>query len=303
MRLDFHTLDVFTETRFGGNPLAVVHGADGLSDTAMQTIAREFNLSETVFVLKSERPAHTARIRIFTPGMELPFAGHPTVGTAALLAQLRAPETNGERDALIVLELKIGTVRIGVRQRAGKAPFAEFDLPKLPERGIALPNNERLASALGLSPSEIGFENHKPVVYSAGVPYACIPIATREAVARAAVQMHHWNQVFTGPVPANAFIYCRETVHTMSAFHARMYWPGAGVHEDPATGSAAAAFAGVVHQFDTPPDGLHKKVIEQGFEMGRPSLIVLSLQVEAGKLTGARIGGHAVRVSAGTIET
>lgn len=152
MRLDFHTLDVFTQTRFGGNPLAVVLGADDLTIDQMQTIAREFNLSETVFVQKSERPAHTAKVRIFTPAIELPFAGHPLVGTAALLAELRSPESNGERDALIVLEVKIGTVRVGVRQRHGAAAFAEFDLPKLPERGVSLPANDRLAAALGLIP-------------------------------------------------------------------------------------------------------------------------------------------------------
>ena len=302
MRLDFHTLDVFTQTRFGGNPLAVVMDADDLTVDQMQTIAREFNLSETVFIQKSERPAHTAKARIFTPATELPFAGHPLVGTAALLAELRAPESNGERDALIVLEIKLGTVRVGVRQRHGAPAFAEFDVPKLPEHGVSLPANDRLASALGLIPSEIGFENHKPVVYGAGVPFAFIPIASRDAIQRASVQPQHWAQVFTGPVPGGAYLYTRECVHHASAFHARMFWPAAGVIEDPATGAAAAAFAGVVHQFDTPPDGWHKRNIEQGFEMGRPSLINMSLEVAAGKLTGARIGGHSVRVSSGTIE-
>jgi trans-2,3-dihydro-3-hydroxyanthranilate isomerase len=302
MRLDFHTLDVFTETRFGGNPLAVVLGADGLSDALMQSIAREFNISETVFVCKSEKPAHTAKIRIFTPGKELPFAGHPTVGTASLLASLRTPDSDVEHDALVVLELKIGTVRVGVRQRPGRAAFAEFDLPKLPERGVSLPSNERLAAALGLIPSEIGFENHKPVAYSAGVPFAFVPIATREAIAKASVHLQHWGQAFGGPVPEAAFIYTRECIHNTSAFHARMFWPGAGVTEDPATGGAVAAFAGVVNQFDTPPDGAHKKIIEQGFEMGRPSLINLSLQIDGGRLTGARIGGSTVRVLSGTLE-
>lgn len=302
MRLDFHTLDVFTQTRFGGNPLAVVMGADDLSVDQMQTIAREFNLSETVFIQKSERPAHTVKARIFTPATELPFAGHPLVGTAALLAELRSPEANGERDALIVLEIKLGTVRIGVRQRHGNAAFAEFDVPKLPERGVSLPANDRLAAALGLIPSEISFENHKPVVYGAGVPFAFIPIASRDAIQRASVQPQHWAQVFTGPVPGGAYLYTRECVHHSSAFHARMFWPGAGVTEDPATGSAAAAFAGVVCQFDTPPDGWHKRNVEQGFEMGRPSIINMSLEVKSGKLSGARIGGHAVRVISGTIE-
>lgn len=108
--------------------------------------------------------------------------------------------------------------------------------------------------------------------------------------------------MFTGPVPGGAYVYTRECVHHTSAFHARMFWPAGGVVEDPATGSAAAAFAGVVCQFDTPPDGLHKRNIEQGFEMGRPSMINLSLEISGGKLSGARIGGNAVRVTSGTIE-
>jgi trans-2,3-dihydro-3-hydroxyanthranilate isomerase len=303
MRLKFHTLDVFTETRFGGNPLAVVHDADALTDGQMQTIAREFALSETVFVQKSERPAHTAKLRIFTPGLELPFAGHPTVGTAVLLAELRAPEINGDHDALIVLELKVGTVRVGARQRPGKTTFAEFDVPKLPERGIALPSNDQLAAALGLIASEIGFENHRPTVYSAGVPFAFVPVASRDVIERANVQTQQWQEVFKDPYPGGAFLYTRECVHASAQFHARMFWPSAGVLEDPATGGAAAAFAGVVHQFDSPRDGLHKRDIEQGFEMGRPSLINLSIEVRGNKLVGARIGGHAVRVTEGTIET
>jgi hypothetical protein len=119
MGLSFHTLDVFTTTRFGGNPLAVVLDADALDTATMQTVAREFNLSETVFVLKPDHPAHTARVRIFTPTAEMPFAGHPTVGTAALLAELRSPGVSGEQDAIIVLEEKIGPVRVGVKLRGG----------------------------------------------------------------------------------------------------------------------------------------------------------------------------------------
>lgn len=302
MRLSYHTLDVFTDKRFGGNPLAVVHDADGLSPIEMQTIAREFNLSETVFVLATAKPAHSARVRIFTPSFELPFAGHPTVGVAALLAELRMPETNGARDALIVLDLAIGTVRVGVRQRGGQPAFAEFDLPKLPERGAPAPSNELLAPAVGLIPSEIGFENHRPMIWSAGVPYVLVPVASRDVIARAGVQQPHYAKVFTDTVPGGCFLYCRECVHGASSFHARMFWPSSGITEDPATGSAAAAFAGALHHFDAPTDGTHRKVVEQGFEMGRPSLISLTLDVEGGRLAGARIGGHAVRVAQGTID-
>ena len=130
MALTYYVLDVFTERPFGGNPLAVVVDADNLSSADMQTIAREFNLSETVFVLTPTSAGHTARIRIFTPSRELAFAGHPTLGAAVLLAELRAPLLNGERDAIIALEEEIGSVRVGVRLRSQAAAYGEFDAPK-----------------------------------------------------------------------------------------------------------------------------------------------------------------------------
>lgn len=301
MQLEFHTLDVFTEERYAGNPLAVVHGADGLSDQRMLAIAREFNLAETVFLMKPMNSMHSARMRIFTPASELPFAGHPTIGTAALLADLRMPGATGERDAMVVLELKIGLVRVGVRLRDGVAAKAEFDVPKLPETGGDLPATERLAAALGLIPSEIGFENHRPTIYSAGLPFAFVPVATLDAIGRASVHAQHYGHVFSGAVPGAVYLYTRQAVHTTSAFHARMFAPSLGVPEDPATGSAVAGLAGVIHRFDTLPDGTHRRVIEQGFEMGRPSMIALTLDVVRGKLQTVRIGGHAVRVSHGQI--
>lgn len=301
MQLPFHTLDVFTDRRFGGNPLAVVHEADRLSSDEMQTIAREFNLSETVFVLKPENPAHSAKTRIFTPARELAFAGHPTIGTAVLLAQLRAPATNGERDAIVALEEGIGTVRVGVRLPAGGSPFAEFDAPKLPEEVGGMPPVERLAAALGLIPNEIGFENHRPTRFSAGNTFAFVPIASLEAMSRARVNIPYWPSAFGGMDAIGVFLYTRQCVHNTAAFHARMFAPDSGVPEDPATGSAAVCFAGVVHRFDEQPDGVHKRGIEQGFEMGRPSHILLTLVVEGGRLASVRIGGHAARVAEGLL--
>jgi len=301
MQFPYHVLDVFTEERFGGNPLAVVLDADGLDGARMQKIAREFNLSETAFVLKPEHAAHTARVRMFTPAHEIPFAGHPTVGTAALLAALRAGPAGGG-DALIVLEEVVGIVRVGVRLRPGTAPHAEFDAPKLPaEAGTPAPA-DRLAAALGLIPSEIGFENHRPTKYGAGNVFIFVPVASLDAIGNARVAAPHWDVALQGHAPVGAFLYCRQTVHTTSHFHARMFAPDSGVPEDPATGSAAAAFAGVVHRFDTLPDGTHKRIIEQGYEMGRPSTIALTMEVEHGKLATVRIGGHAVRVAEGRIE-
>ena len=300
MRLPYHILDVFTNRRFEGNPLAVVLDADGLDPARMQAIAREFNLAETVFVSKPQNQAHSARVRIFTPAIEMPFAGHPTVGTAALLAQLKSATPLGDGDALIVLEEGIGPVRVGVRLRPGAAPFAEFDAPKLPQESGTLPPADRLAAAVGLIPAEIGFENHRPTRFAAGNTFAFIPVASLEAMAKARVSSTHWGTAIQGGI--GAFLYCRQTVHNTSAFHARMFAPEHGIAEDPATGSAAVGFAGVVHRFDALPDGQHKRVIEQGFEMGRPSLIELSLHVGGGKLEAVRIGGHAVRVAEGIIE-
>lgn len=301
MQFAFHTLDVFTDRRFNGNPLAVVLDASGLSDRQMQVIAGEFNLSETVFVLPSTNTAHSARARIFTPTRELPFAGHPTVGAAILLAELKAPGV-GDHDALVVLEENVGVVRVGVRMRSNAAPYAEFDAPKLPLPAGALPPVEKLAAALGLIPSEIGFENHKPSCFAAGPAFAFVPVASLEAMARARINGAHWGEAFQEQGLVGVYLYTRECIHTASAFHARMFAPDAGVPEDPATGSAAVCLAGVIEHFDGLTDGTHKRLIEQGYEMGRPSLIALTLIVEQGRIATVRIGGQAVRVSSGVIE-
>ncbi|MGD9785815.1 MAG: PhzF family phenazine biosynthesis protein [Hyphomicrobiaceae bacterium] len=302
MDFDYHILDVFTDQRFGGNPLAVVLGAGGLPPARMQAIAREFNLSETVFVLPPENNVHSARMRIFTPEKELPFAGHPTIGTAALLADLRSPAAvNGERDAIVALEEQIGTVRVGVRMREGQAAFAEFDAPRLPEKCGEPPPAEQLAGVLGLIPREIGFENHRATLLSAGGRFLHVPVTTLDAMSRLRLDMSEWQRVVTPLQCIGLYAYTRQTVHTTSSFHARMFAPDAGIMEDPATGSAAVGFAGAIFDFDDHPDGVHRRVVEQGYEMSRPSHIALTLVVKGGKLTVVRIGGHAIRVAQGRL--
>jgi len=301
MALTYHILDVFTERPFGGNPLAVVLGADRLNTSEMQTIAREFNLSETVFVMTSTSPGHTARIRIFTPSRELPFAGHPTLGTAVLLAELRGAPGNNHNDAIIALEEEVGSIRVGVRMHGGAAAFGEFDAPKITNAVETLSEPEQIAASVGLIPAEIGFENHKPTLIR-GVPvFAFVPIANLEAMAKVRIAPQHWARAFTDKGIMGVYLYTRQCVRTHSAFHARMFAPDIGVPEDPATGSAAASFAYVVQSFDALPDGTHKRQIEQGFEMGRPSAITLTMAVERGKLDGVRIGGYAVRVAEGVL--
>jgi trans-2,3-dihydro-3-hydroxyanthranilate isomerase len=268
----------------------------------MQTIAREFNLSETVFVLASASPGHTARIRIFTPSRELPFAGHPTLGAAILLAELRTSLVNGESDAIIALEEEIGSVRVGVRMRGGGATFGEFDAPKIANTPEALPEPDEISAAVGLISTEIGFENHKPTLIRSANTFAFMPVANLEAMAKVRVTPKHWVRAFTDRGVQGVYLYTRQCVRAQASFHARMFAPDLGVPEDPATGSAAASFAYIVHEFDVLPDGMHKRAIEQGIEMGRPSAISLTMSVTRGKLDGVRIGGYAVRVAEGTLK-
>jgi trans-2,3-dihydro-3-hydroxyanthranilate isomerase len=295
----FQTLDVFTETALAGNPLAVVLDTEGLDDARMQAIAAEFNLSETVFVFEPRNAINSARVRIFTPKRELPFAGHPTVGTAALIAHQRAGDLLLRQDLRIVLEEPIGDVVCVARRRKGQALAAYFELPKLPERLRGEPpSTADIALGLGLEPGDIGFDGHKPSLYSAGAAFLFVPVRSLEAIGRAAPGVMPWASK-DGPA---TFVYTPETEREGSAYHARMFAGAWGVAEDPATGSAAAAFAGVVRDFDRPRDGERMLVIEQGFEMGRPSLIALGLVIESGALASATIGGSVVLISNGSLD-
>ncbi len=296
MKRRFVTLDVFTTRRHAGNPLAVVLQSEGLDTEAMQAIAREFNLSETVFVGEAGKPGHRAAVRIFTPGGELPFAGHPTVGTAVWLAL--ADEAEGRSAEMLVLEEKVGPVSCAVEVRGSHAGHAVFTLPRLPERVGEQPVTDALAAALGLPRAAIGFGAHRPATYSAGVPFLCVPVATREAIGAARPDAAHWPAAIG---PGGAFLYSRETAETGHAFHARMFWPAAGIAEDPATGAAVAAFSGAIIACEKPEDGDHRLVIEQGYEMGRPSQITLEMSVRGGALASARIGGSAIVVSEGVL--
>jgi trans-2,3-dihydro-3-hydroxyanthranilate isomerase len=301
LRHTFHTLDVFTDTPFTGNPLAVVRDCEGLSEQRMQAIAREFNLSETVFVLEPLDPLNSARLRIFTPTRELPFAGHPTIGAAVLIAQLRAPEMLGGAGLGLAIEEQVGLIACTVRRQKGRAAQASFVLPRLPERLGEAPDVELIAAALGLKVADIGFDAHQPSLWSAGNAFTFVPVASLEAMSRAVPNPALFSTTFacSGSL---AYLYTQEVVREGSHVHARMFGPGIGIIEDPATGSAAAAFAGVAAQFERPEDGGHLLIIEQGFEMGRPSIIHLRLQIEGGVLVDASVGGAAVIVSQGTIE-
>ncbi len=198
-----------------------------------------------------------------------------------------------------MLEEPIGDVVCVVRRRKGQALASYFELPKLPEQlQDKPPSTVEIAAGLGLEPADIGFDGHEPSLYSAGAPFLFVPIFSLEAIGRAAPGAMSW-AAKGGPA---TFVYTREAARDGSAFHARMFAGAWGVGEDPATGSAVAAFAGIVQAFDHPFDGEHLLIVEQGFEMGRPSLIALGLVMENGVLVSGTIGGSVVLVSSGSLD-
>ncbi len=303
MAITYRVYDVFTREKLAGNPLAVVFGANGLETKAMQAVAAELNLSETVFVCKATNPASAASLRIFTPATELPFAGHPTVGAAIAIAERDLARGAGDADIVCVLEESIGPVRCAIRLRSGEASFAEFDLPRKSSRTPFAVDQVKLADALGVSQGALGFENHVASVWSAGVPFLIVPLHNRLAVEEVDFDPNLWLSL--APLVegrlASAYVYCRGGVHHSAKFHARMFSPDMGIAEDPATGAAAAALSGAVQSFDGLTDGHHPLLIEQGVEMGRPSHIHLHIDVKDGEIGRARIGGHAVQVASGEL--
>lgn len=289
-------LDVFTDRILTGNPLAVVLDSAGLDADGMQAIAREFNLSETVFLLPAEDESRKARLRIFTPQTELPFAGHPTVGTAVLLGLMDATAGKG-RAGSFVLEEEVGPVPCRFTATGRRSGHAVFSLPRLPERGDGATAAADMAAALGLDADDIGFEGHEVSRFDAGNAFCFVPVKSLAALGRAVAQPGAW----PAAKDRGAYLYCRETGDAALAYRARMLRPLGG--EDPATGSAVAAFAGAVTAFDKLGDGDHALKIGQGFEMGRPSVIELGLTVQRGALAAATIGGAAVVAAEGTLFT
>ncbi len=297
MRLGFHTLDVFTRTSFTGNPLAVVLDAGGLTDRQMQSIAREFNLSETVFVSPPHDPANTARMRIFMPRGELPFAGHPTIGAAVVLASLDAtgsPET----DRQIRLEEPIGLVAVTVTCADGLW-HGTLSGAVMPSAVGTVPPSEKLAVAIGLTKDAIGFGNHRPGIFDAGVPYLFIPVRDLRALGSTRVVEPHWSEMTTACGADGAYIYTAGDGDL--DWRARYYEPQAGIPEDPATGSAVAALPGQLNAAQALPNGRHSWKVGQGHEMGRPSVISLTAYLENGRFSHIEVGGHAVLISSGDI--
>jgi trans-2,3-dihydro-3-hydroxyanthranilate isomerase len=295
------TTDVFTDHLFGGNQLAVFPDASEIPPELMPRIAREFNYSETTFVLPPADPKHTRRVRIFTPGGELAFAGHPTIGTAHVLATIGAIDLAGD-ETHIVLEEGVGPVPVTIRATDGKPTFAQLTVAKLPEVGPPPPSPARLAAMLSLEPADLVGNDMPPEAISCGTPFLFVPLRDRAAVARARARVELLEQTLGNYWTQMVMVFALEAERSDSDIRARMFAPTIGVPEDPATGSAVVGLGGYLASRDPRFDAKLRWVIEQGFEMGRPSILEVEVEKNAGKVTAVRVGGESVLVCEGRMQ-
>ncbi|WP_373063736.1 PhzF family phenazine biosynthesis protein [Gemmatimonas sp.] len=311
----FITCDVFTTERFTGNQLAVVFGAEGLPTATLQAITREFNFAETTFVFAPEDPSHTRRVRIFTPELELPFAGHPTIGTAhVLVASGEVPAVGNEMT--LVLGENVGPVPVRVTLENGVPVHAQLTTAQLPEERVEVTDLDALANVLSLSASDLVGGAHAPTGVSCGVAFQVIALNSVEAVKRARLNTDAWDAVLkdTWASWPMVFAMSRESGADRDAdrdallpahvrgcdIRARVFVPGSTVPEDPATGSANACLAGYLAK-RTPRDGLLKWEVAQGVEMGRPSRLHIEAHKSGSVIDAVRVGGATVLVSEGTM--
>jgi len=297
MRYRYYICDVFTSTRFGGNQLAVLPAATGLSTRQMQQIAREFNFSESTFVFPAQA-GQTRKVRIFTPAAEVPFAGHPNIGTAFALAT--AGEF-GEFDDVIkvTFEEKAGLVPISIHKRQSNRIWSELAAPEPLSLGKTI-SVDALAAAVSLSADDIRSDTHLPQVASVGLPFLFAELTGRSALERARANLDRLSELVEQEITPDIHLY----IHSKDDFdlRARMFAPLDGVPEDPATGSANCALVGLLSYYDDASDGRFSWRIAQGVEMGRPSLLDARTQKQNGSVTDSWIGGECVMVSEGSIE-
>ena len=296
MKLRFVTADVFTDVPFGGNPLAVFPDARGIDAAMMQRIAREMSLSETTFVLPAEDPRHTRRVRIFTPASELPFAGHPTVGTACVLAAL------GEiGDATsIVFEEAAGPVPVSIR-REGTRLAATLTAPRVPVYVGTPPPAAALAEMLGLDPAEVLDGDDRPAIVSTAVPFLVVPLRDRAALGRARLGLDRWERLLGGAGVNEVYPVTRDAAPGFD-LQVRMFAPAIGIVEDPATGSAASAVVRWLAEREKLDGRTLRWVLSQGTEMGRPSRLDVEADTADGELTAVRVGGATVLMSRGEMD-
>ena len=295
MKYRFYTCDVFTETRFGGNPLAVLPDAEGLSSRQMQQIAREFNYSESTFVLPPKQ-GHTRRVRIFTPTQEIPFAGHPNVGTAFVLAS--TGELGLEDETKIAFEEKAGLVPITIRKIEGRI-WCELQAPEPLSVGQSI-SVDLAASALSLSVEDIVVDTHEPQVASVGLPFIMVEVRDRATLEHARANIAVLEEIHESGIMPDIHVYT--LVDDGFDIRTRMFAPLDGIPEDPATGSANCALAAMLTHYRPESDGEYRWRIAQGIEMGRPSVLDARAEKRAGAVTGVWIAGYCVMVSEGTIE-
>ncbi len=296
----YQTVDVFTETLFGGNPLAVVLDGDGLSDAQMQAIAREFNYSETTFVRRPRDPQHTAEVKIYTPANEVPFAGHPNVGTAYVLAACEP--THAGRDTFIFEELA-GLVPVRLIREAGSVRFAQLTAPEPLSFGSSF-SREQIAACLCLEPGDIELTRHEPRIASVGLPFIVVEVSSHDALQLAKVNRLALEQILPTEGADAIYFYSRELAERDGAVDltARMFAPFDGLPEDPATGSATGAVTAMLASFPDIGDGVLPFTVAQGIDMGRPSLLAVEIEKAGGRIVATRIGGACVLVMSGVIE-
>ncbi len=304
----YYWLDVFTQHVFGGNQLAVFPEAEGISDGQMQQIAREFNISETVFLFPPQTPAGTRRARIFTPGREPPFAGHPTIGAVHVLATVeRGSQASPPRE--VVLEELVGPVRVSIQEqadRAGGALFIQLSAARAPEFREVAAKPETFAAPLRLAPADL--QSDLPIgLVSCGTPFLILPVRNADALRRARLEADAWQQlVATGVLGTTDSLWTNHVYPVTNDasvrpadLRVRMFAPDLGVVEDPATGSAATTLAAHLARLSSQRDGTLKWTVEQGIEMGRPSTLYLEADKRDGEITAVRVGGYAVIASEG----
>jgi trans-2,3-dihydro-3-hydroxyanthranilate isomerase len=299
MRIEFVTVDVFTDRKFGGNPLAVVPDARGLATEQMQAITAEFNLAETTFVLPPQDAAHTAQVRIFTPRAELPFAGHPNIGTAFVLASEGV--SHGRKVSHpIVFEEKAGLVRLDPIKQGSAVVGARLAPPQpvVRREDFAV---DVAAAAISLVGGDIETAHHRPCFASCGIPMAFAELKTRAALAAARPRTEIFSEHITADRATGFLVYVKDQSEGFD-LQARMFAPLYGVPEDPATGSANVILAGLLASLRPEADLKLELRIGQGFDMGRPSALEAVAEKHDGKVVALSIGGRCVPMMRGTLD-
>lgn len=298
MQVEFVTVDVFTERAFGGNPLAVILDGRGVTTAQMQAIAAEFNLAETTFVLPPQDPRHTAQVRIFTPRAEMPFAGHPNVGTAFVLARERKSQGRPVGEPL-VFEEKAGLVRLDLIKDGAAVVGARLEPPQPFTRGDDIAP-DIVAAACSLELGDVETANHAPCIASCGLPIVFAELKTRAALARARPR----TEVFAERLPmahaTGILLYVKDQSGGFD-LQVRMFAPLYGVPEDPATGSANVTLVGLLATLRPERDLTLQLRIAQGVDMARASLLEAAAEKRDGKLTALSIGGRCVAMMRGTL--